>query len=188
MMRLHELLHEYGAAIGPSLAFMLGLVTLWIKHYLDNRFARRDAERRVARIVRLIERVPEPPRTPALSVSSMAFNQALLDNSGEQRVAEFAGRLSFLRSFLMSSRDYINAHATFDTITKVQLLDYWLAQTINQLDRHRGDKSLHHIRLSWYNVLLVCRNRDPDMNVRDPFFSLENDADRADHLSDSETG
>src|SRR6266542_594992 len=55
LLPVRELFRDYGAAIGPTLAFVLGLLTLVAKHGLDKRAARKDAERRMKSIIEMVK-------------------------------------------------------------------------------------------------------------------------------------
>lgn len=59
---MERLFAKYGTAIGPTVAFILGVVALFIKNGLEDRFKRVQITKRFEEPKRLIERC-SPPRT-----------------------------------------------------------------------------------------------------------------------------
>jgi hypothetical protein len=93
---MRELFRDYGAAIGPTVAFALGVFALVVKHGFDNLAARRSAERRVAKIAEMVQQsqppVFYPPISPSTTLTNMANMSLFFDRMAVIQVAFEAPR------------------------------------------------------------------------------------------------
>lgn len=58
---VREIIKDYGAAIGPTLAFILGFLALYGKYWFDQISSRWTVSRRIGHLQKLVARVVPPP-------------------------------------------------------------------------------------------------------------------------------
>lgn len=56
-----EIFKSYGAAIGPTLAFILGILALFVKYRLDEFFAKKNLNRELDKLYSLLRNAEPPP-------------------------------------------------------------------------------------------------------------------------------
>lgn len=102
---MQQLFASYGPAIGPTLAFILGIIALFIRDALDSRKQTRRMKRRFRLLVSLIEESPPPERFHP-RVSEGGFMHA--DEARNMtNLTRFYNRLTATKSLLRAVEDEV---------------------------------------------------------------------------------
>ena len=128
---MRELLRDYGAAIGPALAFILGLLALFAKDAIERYAARRNAGRRLKKIVAMMRMSPPPAfQGPIDALSNATF---MLTNA--VNMSTFYDRMTAIHGALDAADKVIHEHGKPDLIIKFQRMR-WHMNTILQERQH----------------------------------------------------
>lgn len=126
MMR--EFLRDYGAAIGPTLAFVVAVAMLWVKDAFERRAARRKAERRIRKIAELLRDSPPPTfRSPASASDCM---NAMLENA--VAFSRFYDRMAAVEGALKSAEVPIHEDAPVELIMRYHRLKQALDDMLHE--------------------------------------------------------
>lgn len=115
---MQQLFHDYGAAIGPTVAFVLAVVMLWVKSWFDRHSAWKNADRRLGKIANMLKQSP-PPEFLDPSKSSNQVG-AMLQNA--VNVARFYDHMAAVEGALKSAEVPTHEHAGVETIMRFHRL------------------------------------------------------------------
>lgn len=111
---MRELFRDYGSAIGPTFAFLLGILALAIKNAFDRLVARSEAERRVKRIAEIMTMSPPPPfQGPIDALTNVKFVMANAVN-----MSKFYDRMAAVKGAIDAADKPVHEHGRPHTIIK----------------------------------------------------------------------
>lgn len=150
---MKDVFKDYGPAIGPALAFLFGLGTLLLKQKLDQVFARRDADRRIAKILQLLKDSP-PPRFEG-PISALSHPADVLRNALSMRL--FLDRVAVIMAVVDAAESVVHQHGRPATILRYQNIRQHLEIIGSEKGYFRGkephlmpvDENFFNIEQAW---------------------------------------
>lgn len=138
-------LREYGAAIGPGLAFLLGLITLFVKDRVEHRLRRNRASHLLGQFKKFALAHDIPKWSPVPDEGGYATAEA--QGGNRSRFKYYYYHLEAARSFMEANEKAVAEAATLDVLRVfydfkwrfVRLVDYakssWEAERpLNETD------------------------------------------------------
>jgi hypothetical protein len=138
---MSKFFRDYGAAVGPALAFLFGIAALFVKQKFDDAAARRKAETRVAKIVEMV-RLSPPPRYEVPDESDDATSATL---SNMANFAHFYDRMATIQAAITIGEAAIHEHAKAITIIRFQRIKWCFDIIMSEHCFFRQEGSAHGI-------------------------------------------
>jgi hypothetical protein len=159
MMR--EVFRDYGAAIGPALAFVFGMLALAVKRSYDNLAARWDAERRFTRIIAMVAISPPPDFQGPPAVFS--HTKDVMTNISNMQM--FYDRLVSIKGAMDAADKPVHEHARPETILKFQKMCWYFEIIMSEQKFFRKgsgtpipiEDNFFNIKKSWEGLLEASR-------------------------------
>lgn len=151
---MRDFLKDYGAAVGPGLAFLLGLLTLFVKDVIERRMGRRNTRRRLRDILSMMRAVPPPPfQGPIDALSNSRF---MLTNA--TNMLAFYDRLTGVEGAMGAVDKAVHEHGQADAIMLFERMKWHLDVILRERKQfHKvstgtaipGDDNFFNVQSSW---------------------------------------
>lgn len=104
---MNQIIRDYGTIISPTVAFLLGIVTLQIKNWIDNKVQRRRTDESFEKAKEMLSRIQLPEYSKGASKSRIVgFNAAQARNL--TNISRMYFLLSATYKYLLSLENDIN--------------------------------------------------------------------------------
>ncbi|MEA2559085.1 MAG: hypothetical protein QOH06_589 [Acidobacteriota bacterium] len=160
--RIAMLFRDYGAAIGPSVAFMLGIVALYLKELFEGRQRRRRSKRLLAQFIDLA--VIEPPQWfPVPDEDGYARGDA--NRGNRSTVTLYHSHLLAAKAFLDANEKQVVEDASLEVIRSLYQckwrFDKLLAYMREKLDAEEPIKKVVFDQIdAFHAALTLAAGRD----------------------------
>jgi hypothetical protein len=151
---MRDFLKDYGAAIGPGLAFLLGLLTLFVKYGIDRCLGRRNTRRRLRDILEMMRGLPPPPfQGPIDALSNVTF---MLPNA--TNMLAFYDQLAAVESAMGAIDNAVHEDGEADTIMLFERMKWHLDTILREREHfHKvgtgtdipGEDNFVNVHSSW---------------------------------------
>ncbi len=136
MPHLSDILKDYGSAIGPTLAFVLGVLALFIKYKVDQFTAFRSLRKRLLYLQKMVVSCA-PPSTFHPKQSETGFIHA--DEARNlSNIARFYSKLLALNSAFDSVEKAVIEHGNAEQILMFHNSKWWFKIIYNDIEKMRN--------------------------------------------------
>jgi hypothetical protein len=149
-----DLFKSYGAAIGPAVAFMLGLLTLFIKDAIERRTVRRNIRNRLRNLLEMMRSSPPPPfQGPIDALSNTKY---MLTNAAN--MLAFYDRIAAIDGAMIAADKIVHEHAPSATIMLFHRMKFHLGIILRERNQfHKvargtnipGEDNFFNVHASW---------------------------------------
>lgn len=172
---LKEFLKDYGTLFGPLIAFILGVIAIYIKFYLDRKL---DIWRSKKKLKKLIEIVLESkPPSKYYPQKGKSFSLHADEARNLRNLAVFNNRLAVINSFISAVENDILTNCTVIQIQqfqKLKIISSYLTNDVVRVTKYDDNKVLlqpefnqgdfRNLTESYNRLLRVCKNPKSDFN------------------------
>lgn len=138
MSQLTDFLKDYGSAIGPTLAFLLGIFALFIKYKIDQFTASRSLKRRLLHLQKIVLSCPPPDKFhPKKSESGLMHADEARNMTNHSR---FYSKLLALHSAFNSVEKTVLEYGTADQILMFHSSKWWFDILFKDVENKRKTK------------------------------------------------
>ncbi len=158
---LKSLLKDYGPAIGPGLAFLLGLVALFAKHRFDEWSAEDAVKRKLERLQELLVRSRPPWHFfPNSSEQFLHADEA----RNLTNISRFYGKALAVQAVAKQIEEKVHEHCSYPDVLRLSALQWSLGFLIKELEEFRSNSE----KLTPFMLT----------SLRDRWIQIENDFSR----------
>lgn len=130
-----EILKDYGPAIGPALAFLLGLLALYFKYLFDRASERWTVVRRMDHLQKLVGTMSPPPDYfPRSAIGGIIHADEARNLTN---LARFYSRLLALRSVVESVGESVAESGSKDQIVRFHSAKWWFDILVKTVEKRR---------------------------------------------------
>lgn len=152
-MTIGEILREYGAAIGPALAFLLGLAMLFIKDRVEKKQAERRSAKLLVILIRMFEQLQVPAYVGQITVDDPPDTDT--DASANRaNLSRFYKRLMPIRAFVQYNEEIITRTGSVATIAKFYAVKYHFELLLSKVDEARAKSVVASVDLDGIGMSL----------------------------------
>ncbi len=163
---MKNFLKDYGAAVGPALAFLFGLIALFGKYEVDQLTASWTIERRFNNLKALVaQSAPASTFFPSRSTGGMLHADEARNLTN---LARFYARLLALKPQFESMQNSLADARSTDTITQFHNMKWWFEILLKTTEEWRSTKGFRmseadfdNIQRDWKNLLDATSSKDP---------------------------
>lgn len=137
---MNQIIRDYGTIISPTVAFLLGIVTLQIKNWIDNKVQRRRTAESFEKAKEMLSRIQLPEYSKGASKSRIVgFNAAQARNL--TNISRMYFLLSATYKYLLSLENDINRSQNLSHINQYFYLVWRIEKLIAELEiiREKSD-------------------------------------------------
>ena len=139
---MQEVFKDYGAAIGPTLAFCLGVVALFIKNMIDNYLSRKRVRSEFYKLSQLV-RESSPPNSfhPQKSESGLMHADQARNLTN---IARFYNRLLGVAPLIEHLEEDIYKFGSTSEIRTFNNLKWWFSIALREVEALREKRDVGH--------------------------------------------
>lgn len=132
----------YGAAIGPTIAFILGVVAFLIRDAMDARNKKQQMRRRLKLLRRIIQESPPPSKFfPRVADSGLLHADQARNLTN---IARFYGRLLTTQALLAVMKDEVFQFGNIGEINQYSQIKWWHEILVQDIEELRAGRNVDH--------------------------------------------
>lgn len=166
---MKEFLKDYGTLIGPTFAFGLGVLAIYIKFWSDRQLESWKSKKKMKKLIELILDSKPPKKYYPLKSKDGLLHADQARNLTNLSI--FYKRIEIVKSFIDSIEKDILTNCSVSKIQQFQDLKFITSYLFRDIEKHRNDNKHDFSHSDFYNIndsynrlIIVCSKPEKIFN------------------------
>ena len=150
---MKDFIKDYGAAIGPTLAFLLGILAIYIKAVIDRSIEKRKTQNKLSNLISLIiDSKPPPKYYPQVSADGFIHADQARNLTN---ISIFAKKLNAILIFIEKIEDDVVANCNNQKIQQfhhIKFISSYLNENLKELQDKKEEHEYANFKFSFSKI------------------------------------
>ncbi|QNF33653.1 hypothetical protein HUW51_13315 [Adhaeribacter swui] len=150
---MKEFFKDYGSAIGPCIAFLLGIIAIYLKAVVDRSIEERKTNKKLSNLISLIKNSTPPPKYyPKISEDGFLHADQARNLTN---FSIFAKRLNAIIMFIDKIEDDVIANCSNSKIQQfhhIKFIASYLNENVKEIQDKKEDHNYENFKFSFSKI------------------------------------